>query len=471
MTTIAESTDVDRTAQLLNQAAATATEFLRTLPARPVAATATADELRALFRGPLQREGRDAAEVLGALAHAAERGLVASAGPRYFGFVIGGTLPAVIAADWLTAAWDQNAGLFAASPAAAVAEEAVTEWLIDLFGLPAGVSAGFVTGCQMANFTALAAARHAMLAARGWDVEAQGLIGAPPLEIVVGGEAHVTVYAALRLLGLGTARVHVVPVDSQGRMRADALESTLKQLERFPIVCAQAGQVNSGAFDPLHEIAPIVRRRDGWLHVDGAFGLWAAASPSYRALTRGIELADSWATDAHKWLNVSYDSGIVFVRDVAAHHASMALVASYLTAPGTGERNGFDWVPDSSRRARGFALWAALRTLGRDGVAELVERCCALARLFAKLLARERGITIANDVVLNQVVVRFGSDATTHAVIESVQRSGVCWVGPTVWQGAAAMRISVSNWMTTEADVEASVAAMVGAFRAVRGTV
>ncbi|HKO01825.1 MAG TPA: aminotransferase class V-fold PLP-dependent enzyme, partial [Thermoanaerobaculia bacterium] len=448
------------TAELLASAASAATDFLATVQQRPVVAQATAEQLRASFGMPLNANGRDAGEVLRALVDAAEPGLVASAGPRYFGFVIGGSLPVTVAADWMTSAWDQNAGLYVASPAAAVAEDVVAEWLIDLFGLPKSVSTGFVTGCQMANFTALASARHAVLGAQGWDVEQHGLIGAPPVEIVVSAESHVTIYAALRLLGFGISRVRVVPADDQGRMRADLLADTLRGLDAPAIVCAQAGNVNSGAFDPIEEIAAIVHEHRGWLHVDGAFGLWAAASPALRHLVRGIELADSWATDAHKWLNVPYDSGLVFVRDANAHRASMALVASYLVASDNGQRDAFDWVPESSRRGRGFAIWAAMQTLGRVGIAELIERCCSHARLFAELLRRKPGITIANDVVLNQVLVRFGSDEITREVIARVQRGGVCWLGGTTWHGAAAMRISVSNWMTTEADVEQSVAAI-----------
>lgn len=452
------------TADLLSRAATAAIDFLANVEQRPVIARGTAEEMRAAFGVPLNANGRGPEEVLRALIDAADPGLVASAGPRYFGFVIGGSMPVTVAADWLTSAWDQNAGLFVASPAAAAAEDAAAAWLIDLFGLPAGVSSGFVTGCQMANFTALAAARHAVLGAQGWDVEQHGLIGAPPVEIVVSAESHVTIYAALRLLGFGISRVHVVPADDQGRMRADLLADTMRGLSAPAIVCAQAGNVNSGAFDPLEDIAAIVHEHHGWLHVDGAFGLWAAASPAHRALTRGIELADSWATDAHKWLNVPYDSGLVFVRDTNAHRASMALIASYLVAADNGQRDAFDWVPESSRRARGFAIWAAMQTLGRSGLAALVERCCSHARLFAELLRREPGITIANDVVLNQVLVRFGSDDVTREVIARVQRGGVCWLGGTTWHGAAAMRISVSNWMTSAEDVERSVAAIVEAF-------
>jgi glutamate/tyrosine decarboxylase-like PLP-dependent enzyme len=454
---------------LLDDTAAAAADFLATLPTRPVVARATADELRASFGGALPRAGRDASDVIRALIAAAEPGLVASAGPRYFGFVIGGAVPASVAADWLTSVWDQNAGLYVASPAAAVVEDVVAAWLIELFGLPPGVSSGFVTGCQMANFTALAAARHAILAAQGWDVEQHGLAGAPPIEIVTSAESHATITTALRLLGFGAARVRKVETDAQGAMRADALDVLLRGLTAPAIVCAQAGNVNTGAFDPLDAIAPLVHAHQGWLHVDGAFGLWAGASPRHREHVRGIDLADSWATDAHKWLNVPYDSGLVFVRDASAHRASMALTASYLIADGR-ERDAFDWVPESSRRARGFAIWAALQSLGADGVADLIDRCCSHARLFAELLAAEEGITVPHDVVLNQVLVRFGNDAQTRDVIARVQRGGVCWLGGTTWRGEAAMRISVSNWMTSEDDVRMSAAAIVSAFRdSVRG--
>jgi len=406
---------------------------------------------------------------------AADPGLVGMAGPRYFGFVIGGAVPAALAADWLTSAWDQNAGLYVTSPASAVVEEVAAAWLRDLLDLPAAASVGFSTGCAMANFTALAAARHAVLARAGWDVETAGLFAAPEIDVVLGEEAHATIFSALQMLGLGRERVKWAAADGQGRMRADALRQALSSCRGPLIVCAQAGNVNTGACDPLPEIAAAVHERGGWLHVDGAFGLWAKASPALRRLVAGAELADSWATDAHKWLNVPYDSGLVAVADPAAHRAAMTISAAYLAQTAGRERDPFDWVPEFSRRARGFTVYAALRTLGRSGVADLVERCSALARRMAARLAAVPGVEILNDVVLNQVLVRFspagGSaspeaiDAFTREVIARVQAEGTCWLGGTVWQGKAAMRISVSNWSTTEEDVDRSAAAILACAR------
>ncbi|HWS72106.1 MAG TPA: aminotransferase class V-fold PLP-dependent enzyme, partial [Thermoanaerobaculia bacterium] len=430
------------------------------------------DELRRRFAIPLTETPRDPGEVLRELVDAAEPGLVATSGPRYFGFVIGGAYPVSIAADWLTSAWDQHGTFFASSPASSVCEDAVASWLRDLFGLPPAAGVGFTTGCQMANFAALAAARNALLAGAGWNVERDGLRNAPPLAIVAGEEAHVTISAALRLLGFGAAGVHLVPSDEQGRMRAELLEDVLQRVGCPSIVCAQAGNVNSGAFDPFETICEVTHRHGGWVHVDGAFGIWAAASPRYRALTVGLEDADSWAADAHKWLNVPYDSGFVIVRNAAALRGAMTLSASYLQQTEGAERDGIDWVPESSRRARGFVLWATLQTLGRSGVAELVDRCCALARQFAERLSRERGVTIVNEVVLNQVLVHLdppaGRDATefTRDVTARVQRSGICWLGSTTWHGVPALRISVSGWNTTPADVELSSSAIVDAYRA-----
>ncbi|HEY0444766.1 MAG TPA: aminotransferase class V-fold PLP-dependent enzyme, partial [Candidatus Limnocylindrales bacterium] len=405
----------------------------------------------------------------------ADPGLVGCAGPRYFGFVIGGSVPAALAADWLTSAWDQNAGLYAISPAAAVAEEVAATWLVDLFGLPAGSSVGFTTGATMASFTALAAGRHAVLRAAGWNAEEDGLFGAPPIAVVVGDEAHVTIFASLQMLGLGRGRVHRVAADGQGRMRPDALRKVLAGIDGPILVCAQSGNVNTGAFDPLPEIVAAVRERpNAWLHVDGAFGLWAATTPSLRPLVAGLGDADSWTTDAHKWLNVPYDSGIVIVRDAAAHHAAMALGAAYYVETDGKERDNYNWVPESSRRARGFAVHAALRSLGRDGLADMIDRCCALARRMATALGAGDGVTILNDVVLNQVLVRFTApdgddDALTRRVIAAVQEDGTCWLGGTTWHGMAAMRISVSNWSTTEADADASVAAILRCREAVLG--
>jgi glutamate/tyrosine decarboxylase-like PLP-dependent enzyme len=389
---------------------------------------------------------------------------VTTTGPRYFGFVVGGSLPAALAADWLTSAWDQNAGLAVLSPAAAVVEEIAAGWLAELLGLPAGVSMGVVTGAQMAIVTGLAAARHDVLARAGWDVGRDGLTGAPRVRVLVGDERHVTVDQALRLVGLGAPVV--VPADGQGRMRADALADVLDGLGDGPlIVCAQAGNVNSGAFDPLDAICDLTHDRGGWVHVDGAFGLWAAASNRLRALVAGAERADAWATDAHKWLNVPYDCGLAFCARPAAHRAAMSISASYLT-PGGDLRDPNDYTPEVSRRARGLPVYAALRSLGRFGIAAMVDRCCAHARRFAAALAAADGVEVCNDVVLNQVLVRFGdSDAVTREVIARVQEDGTCWMGGTVWKGKALMRISVSNWSTTEDDVDRSVEAILRCLR------
>jgi glutamate/tyrosine decarboxylase-like PLP-dependent enzyme len=460
---------------LLRQTADLAADFLEGIDRRPVRAQASHDELVATMGGPLPARGEAPGEVVADLAAIADPGLIGSAGPRYFGFVIGGSLPSALAADWLTSAWDQNAGLYAIGPSASVAEEVAGGWLIDLFGLPVGSSVGFSTGATMATFTALAAGRHRVLERLGWNAEEDGLIGAPDIAVVVGAEAHVTVHVSLQMLGLGRNRVFKVAADEQGRMRPDALRETLAGLRDRPVlVCAQSGNVNTGAFDPLPEIVAAVRELpNAWLHVDGAFGLWAAASPALRHLTAGLADADSWTTDAHKWLNVPYDSGIAIVADAAAHHAAMTLGAAYYVETAGGERDPYNWVAESSRRARGFPIYAALRELGRDGVAAMIERCCALAGRMADGLRDAPGVTILNDVVLNQVLVRFappsGSvgapddaaiDAHTRAVIAAVQADGTCWLGGTTWHGLAAMRISVSNWSTTEADADLSVAAI-----------
>ena len=457
---------------LLARTAELAAAYLESLGERPVGRPVDLAALRAALGGPLPERGEDPQAVVEQLAHSADSGLVASAGPRYFGFVVGGSHPAALAADWLTSTWDQNAGLYVLSPAAAVAEEVAGAWLIELFGLPREVSVGFTTGATMASFTALAAARHAVLKAAGWNVEVDGLFGAPPINVVVSDESHVTIFAALQMLGLGRGRVHRVATDNQGRMRADLLLETLTELSGPLIVSAQAGNVNTGGFDPLPEIAAAVHERGGWLHVDGAFGLWAAAAPALRHLVSGVELADSWTTDAHKWLNVPYDSGLVFARDVTAHHAAMSLGAAYYVETAGAERDPFNWVAESSRRARGFAILAAIRALGSTGIADLMERCCSLAGRMAERLSAAPGVQILNDVVLNQVLVRFtdpggantadpaAGDAFTRNVIARVQQDGTCWLGGTTWQGTVAMRISVSSWQTTEADIDRSAEAI-----------
>ena len=456
---------------LLHQTADLAADYLDSLETRPVAATATRDELLEAFGGPMPARGEAPGEIVDHLGRAADPGIVASAGPRYFGFVIGGSLPSAVAADWLTTAWDQNGFAYVMSPAGSVIEEVTAGWLLDAFGLPRDASVGFASGATMATFTGLAAGRHRVLQRAGWDVEADGLIGAPEIAVVLGAEAHATVYASLQMVGLGSRRVLKVEADEQGRMRPDRLREVLAGVaERPVIVAAQSGNVNTGAFDPLPEIVAAVRELpNAWLHVDGAFGLWAAASPSQRHLVAGLDGADSWTTDAHKWLNVPYDCGIVAVADAEAHLAAMSFGAAYYIAGGAAVREPGNWVAESSRRSRAFTVYAALRELGRDGLADLVDRCCALARRMADGLRDAPGATILNDVVLNQVLVRFappdgGSDAEaddfTRRVIAAVQADGTCWLGGTTWHGMAAMRISVSNWSTTEADADVSVAAI-----------
>jgi glutamate/tyrosine decarboxylase-like PLP-dependent enzyme len=439
--------------------------YLEGLPARSVTSRASLAEMRAALGGPLPEQPLEPRAVVAALAAAAEPGVVASSSGRFFGFVIGGATPAALAADWLTSVWDQNAGLYILGPAASVVEEVTGRWLAELLGLPAGVSVGFVTGAQMANFSALAIALHEVLRRAGWDVESAGLWGAPRLRVLAGQGRHGTIDRALRFLGVGGAAIVPVDSDDQGRMRTAALRRALDQASGPAIVCAQVGNVNSGAVDPVGEICEVAHQHGAWVHVDGAFGMWAAASPRLRPLVAGVELADSWATDAHKWLNVPYDSGLVFCAHPEAHRAAMGIRAGYLIH-GTGEeRDALDYNPEFSRRARGFAVYAAIRALGSQGVAELVERCCGLARRFAERLAAADGVEVLNQVVLNQVLVRFRAadgdhDAHTRRVVERVQQDGTCWMSGTTWQGRAAMRISVSNWSTDEADVDRSVAAI-----------
>jgi glutamate/tyrosine decarboxylase-like PLP-dependent enzyme len=442
---------------LLEDAARRAAEYLASLPERPVAPTAEAVRRLSALDVPLQDEARDPQQVLAELDELVTPATMAMAGPRFFGFVIGGSLPAALAANWLAGAWDQNAGLYSITPGVAHLETVVLRWLNELFGLPAGTTGAFATGATMANFTSLAAARHAVLERAGWNVEADGLFGAPPVTMIVGEEVHITVLKALGLLGLGRNRVVRVPADAQGRMRA----SELPRIDGPTIVCVQAGNVNSGSFDPIAQVCERAHEGNAWVHVDGAFGLWAKASPRYEYLVRGMERADSWSTDAHKWLNVPYDCGIALVRDPHALAASMAIQAAYIPAADA-QRNPFDYTPEFSRRARGVDVWAALRSLGRRGLAALIERDCAAAQRFAEQL-RAAGCEIVNDVVLNQVLVAFGGPEQTQRVIAAVQADGTCWVGGTMWQGRTAMRISVCSWATTEADVDASVAAMLRA--------
>lgn len=450
---------------LLRETAEKAISWLEALPFRRVGPWASAEELRKSLGGSLNEEGMNPSEVLSFFSQEAEPGLTGSPGPRYFGFVTGGALPASLAADWLSSAWDQNAVLAVSSPAASAAEDIVSEWVLDLLGLPPESSVGFVTGCQMANFTCLGAARHEVLRRSGWDVEKDGLQGAPRVTVIAGEEAHATLLVALRMLGLGTGNVISVPVDGQGRMVPEKAEEALKTASGPVILCLQAGNVNTGSFDPCAEIIPAAREKGAWVHVDGAFGLWGRVLPSLDHHTRGIELADSWATDAHKWLNVPYDSGIAIVRNGAAHRASMALNAPYYIA-GEGEvRDPSQWVPESSRRARAFPLYCGLKSLGRKGVLEMVERNCRQARLMASLLSDDPMVTILNDVVLNQVLVRFScpgsdSDAFTRMVTAAVQEEGTCWAGGSAWKGMTAMRISVSNWATSDDDITRSAEAI-----------
>jgi len=404
--------------------------------------------------GPLPESPSDPSEVLALLDDIGSPATVAMAGGRYFGFVIGGSLPAALAANWLAGAWDQNAAMRVMSPVAAKLEEIVLKWMVDLLGLPSGSGAGFVTGTTMANFSALAAARTALLKHAGWDVEEDGLFGAPPIRVVVGDEVHVSVLKALSMLGLGRSRVTRVPADLQGRIRLDALPP----LDDHTLVCIQAGNVNTGAFDPAGEICARAHEAGSWVHVDGAFGLWAAVSPLYAPLLAGAGAADSWAIDCHKWLNVPYDSGVAVVRRPEYLRTAMTLSAAYLT-PGDG-REPSHYAPESSRRARGVELWAAMRSLGRSGLREMIERNCRQAKMFAERL-RDAGFAVLNDVTLNQVLVSFGSAEDTRRVITDVQNDGTCWCGGTQWQGHTAMRISVSSWATTDEDVERSAAAMI----------
>jgi glutamate/tyrosine decarboxylase-like PLP-dependent enzyme len=440
--------------KLLLETADRAERYLTGIANRNVAPPAEDVARLEALGGPLPQEPSDPLEVLALLDDIGSPATVASAGGRYFGFVIGGSLPAALAANWLAGAWDQNAAMQVMSPVATKLEEIVLDWMVALLGFPEGAGAGFVTGTTMANFTALAAARTALLQRAGWNVEEDGLFAAPPIQVVVGEEVHVSLLKALSMLGLGRSRVTRVAADGQGRMRPEALRA----LDDRTVVCIQAGNVNTGAFDPGGEICARAHEAGSWVHVDGAFGYWAALSPRYAALLAGAGAADSWAIDCHKWLNVPYDSAVAVVRKPEFLKTAMAISAAYLT-PGGG-REPWHFAPEASRRARGVELWAAMRSLGRSGLSELIERNCRQAMLFADRL-RAAGFTILNEVVLNQVLVSFGSAEETRRVIAGVQSDGTCWCGGTVWQGQAAMRISVSSWATTDEDVERSAAAMI----------
>jgi glutamate/tyrosine decarboxylase-like PLP-dependent enzyme len=449
--------------ELLNDVARRAATYLRQAPSRRVPPLVTAvDDLRQM-EGAFPESGLSPREVVEWLDRVGSPATVTTSGGRFFGFVNGGALPASLAASWMVTAWDQNVALRVMSPAAAAFEDVALSWVREALGLPATSSGAIVTGATMANFTGLAAARHALMADAGWDVERDGLFGAPPLTVVVGDEVHVSLLKALSLLGLGRDRVHRVAVDGQGRMRADGLPL----LNRRTIVCIQAGNVNTGAFDPAREICRRARETGAWVHVDGAFGLWAAASPRFRHLTDGFDQADSWSTDGHKWPNVCYDCGVALVREGRHLRAAMATAAAYFT-PGE-QREPSQFTPELSRRARGVELWAAMRSLGRSGLAGLIERTCAYAERFAEVL-RDWGYEILNEVVINQVLVSFGPPALTNAVIARIQQDGTCWCGATEWHGRSAMRISVASWATTDDDVELSLAAIARAVEACRAS-
>jgi glutamate/tyrosine decarboxylase-like PLP-dependent enzyme len=455
----------DRTAGL-RTAAERAHAFLATLDDRPVAARADAAAVRSALGGLLPEHGEDPAAVIDALADGAEPGLVATAGPRHFGFVVGGALPAALAADWLVSAWDQNAAFHALSPTAAAIEEITSAWTLELLGLPDTASVGFVTGGQGANTTCLAAARSAVLARAGWNVERDGLIGAPAVRILCGEQAHVTIYTSLRLLGFGAETAIRIPADEQGRMDPDALAKALGADDGPTIVCAQAGNVATGAFDAFTPIADACAAHQAWLHIDGAFGLWAAAAPATRHLTADASRADSWAVDAHKWLNVPYDGAMAIVADSDAHLAAMSLAGPYLVAD-PGQRDSTNYVPESSRRARAVPVYAAIRSLGRAGIAEIIDRNCTQARRMAKQLADIPGAAVLNDVVLNQVLVRLpGGDGANRDAVAAIQRDGTCWLGGTTWNGEYVVRASISNWATTDEDVDRSAAAIAAAVTA-----
>ena len=442
------------TDSVLQLAAERARRYVEQVAERRVAPAEKDVAALAKFHEPFPAQPSDPRDVVKLLDDLGSPATVASTGRRYFGFVVGGVLPVVMGANWLAGAWDQNACLRVMSPVAAELEDIALRWICEALGLPVECEGGLVTCATTANFTALAAARYALLAKSGWNVAENGMFGAPPIQVVVGGEVHASMLKALSLVGFGSKRVTIVEVDTQGRMRPDKLP----KLGERAIVCIQAGSVNTGAFDPALEIVHRARKQGAWVHVDGAFGLWAGLSPKYRHLTRGFEQADSWATDAHKWPNVNYDSGIVMVRDGAALRAAMTMSAAYL-APGT-RREPAHHTPEASRRARGVELWAALKSLGRSGLCALIERTCALAKRFEAGL-RAAGFEVLNDVVINQVLVSFGSAEITREIIRRTQDDGTCWCGATEWQGRTAMRISVSSWATTEADVDRSLAAIV----------
>ncbi len=459
------------TRDLLAEAQRYATAYLEDVARRYVGAVADRQTLIERLGGPLPDAPSDPSVVLANLVRDADPGIVASAGPRYFGFVTGGAVPVTVAADWLASAWDQNGAMYVMSPALAVMEDVVAGWLLELLDLPPTASIGFVSGAHMANFTCLAAARHEVLRRAGWDVEADGLQRAPRVTIVAGDHAHVSVVGVLRLLGFGANQIVRVPVDDQGRVQIAPFERTISTLDGPLIVCAQAGNVGSGGSDPIGAMVAAARSRGAWVHVDGAFGLWASAVPELAEQVAGLEMADSWTTDAHKWLNVPYDSGVAIVAHPAPHRASMGMEASYLIRGAEEQRVGMDWTPESSRRARVIPLYALIRTLGRAGIQAMIRQTVTLARRMATRLTAEPGVHILNDIVLNQVLVQFdgnaarSGDEATAEVIARVQADGTCWVGGATWFGAHVMRISISNWSTTEADIDRSATAILGCYR------
>lgn len=440
--------------ELLDYAKKISVEFLESLDDRPVYPNEESLKQLKMFSEALPQNPTEPAEVISFLHKYGSPSAVASAGRRYFGFVIGGSLPASLAANWIAGAWDQNAGLGVTSPVNASIEQTVSKWLTEILPVSKNATAGFVTGVTMANFCGLAAARHSILKKLGWDVEANGLFNAPPIKIIIGEKAHGSLLKALSLIGFGYNRVIKVPVDNQGRMIA----SDFPEVDQNTIVCLQAGNVNTGSFDPAAEIIPDAKRKGAWVHIDGAFGLWAGASQKYSHLTSGMADADSWATDAHKWLNVPYDSGIVLIKDSETLRAAMSMTGNYLDQ--SGERVPYQFTPELSRRARAIEIWAGIKSLGTTGISELIERNCTHAKKFAIEL-KNAGYEILNDVVINQVLVSFGSDAITDKVVEEIQKDGTCWMGTTTFQGIRAMRISVSSWATTDDDVDRSIEAII----------
>ncbi|WP_240975203.1 pyridoxal phosphate-dependent decarboxylase family protein [Paraburkholderia aromaticivorans] len=471
-----DSSDLSDSSAALETAYRHALRFHEARHSQPPAASADFNALLEAFGGPTPETGAPAAEVIERLVVAAEPGLMGTAGARFFSWVVGGSHPVGVAADWLTSVWGQNAGCYQGAPAGAVAEQVAAQWLVDILHLPRECSVGFTTGATMSNFVCLAAARGALLRRVGWDVELDGMFGAPPITVCIGDDAHASVLASLRYLGFGERRVVRIATDEAGRMKVAALRVALARCPGPLIVIAQAGHIMTGAFDPIDDIATLTQARGGWLHVDGAFGLWARASPARAHLARGFDRADSWATDAHKWLQAPYECGCAFVRDADAHRRAMTIGASYLPDAGDAIRDPLHYAPELSRRARGFALWALLRAFGREGVAAMIERHCVLAGRMAQRLAVVPGIEILNEVALNQFVVQFGAgeaaqqhDALTVETIARIQAAGVCHAAGARWRGREVMRVSVISWPTTEEDIDRAADSMIAAWRGVRG--